>query len=287
MSRHRRRSALVNCPSARRRNFSKIRPRRHTPEALRMMHLTWRDARLINSLGVGNKAKRLTTQVAADLRCCNDRGPLCRFPARSGQMRREHQVWSLEDSRTRWRRFGIVDVERGGPQLAGIEGITECVLVEETAACGVDQHGTVRETGNLIAADQVAGLGRQSRMQAQYLGPRQEIVERYGRGANSRDICRVDIGIGYDHFCPERPQHMSNSAPNSTEAEESDRLSFQLRTGLRIGVEIPAPDAADEILVPLGQPSHRRQEQPDSVLGRGGGIASRGVTDGNTALGGG
>src|SRR5215213_8933684 len=126
------------------------------------------------------------------------------------------------------------------------------MLVEEATTRGVDDHGAIREVGDFVTADQVARLGSEPGVQAEHLGPRQQVGEGDGRGADGLDFYWIDVRIGNEHYRPKRPQHAGHPAANRPEPNKSNSLSFKLRPGLMVRIEVTAPDTTDEILVPLG-----------------------------------
>ena len=126
------------------------------------------------------------------------------------------------------------------------------MLVEEATTRGVDDHGAIREAGDFVTADQVARLGSEPGVQAEHLGPRQQVGEGDGRGAGGLDFDWIDVRIGDEHLRPKRPQHAGHPAANRAETDKSGSLSFELRPGLTVRIEVTAPDTSDEIFVPLG-----------------------------------
>ncbi len=61
-------------------------------------------------------------------------------------------------------------------------------MVKEATTRGVDDDGAVREAGDLVTADQVARFRGEPGVQAEHLGPRQQVGEGDGRGADGLDF---------------------------------------------------------------------------------------------------
>ena len=60
-------------------------------------------------------------------------------------------------------RLSWIDVERRATEMAGMQGGDQRLGVEDLRAADVDDHGALRQRGNLRRSDQPQGLRRQRR----------------------------------------------------------------------------------------------------------------------------
>jgi len=242
---------------------------------------------LPHPLRVRHVAEGLAPGVAADLSGGDQGGALGGFAARAGDMGGEDEVRRPEEAGVRRRWLGVVDVEGGGAEVAAVEGVAQRVGVEEAAAGAVDDDGAAGQTSDLVATEEVLGLGGQAGVQADRPDAGEEVVEGDKLGADGRDHCRIDIRIGNENLSAEGVEDAGDAAPDRAEANETDGFAFQLLTGRLVSVKIATPDAVLEVPVAVGDVTQRGEEEADGVLGGGSGVAAGGVADGDAAGGGG
>ncbi len=102
-----------------------------------------------------------------DLLGDDDAGAVLRLSRRGGEMRRDDDVVELEQ-RARVR-LGREDVERRACDLAALERLEQRVLVDELAACGVDEAHAVAHTRERGRVDRPARLVAQRQVEREEL----------------------------------------------------------------------------------------------------------------------
>ena len=98
--------------------------------------------------------------------CLGGRGP---------EVRRQHQVRGAAQRVVGRHRLRRIDVDRGSGEVTGCERIGEGGLVDDPAACDVEDEGARLRRLQLRAPEQVARLRRQRRVDGDDVGPMEEL----------------------------------------------------------------------------------------------------------------
>ena len=122
---------------------------------------------------VGNSAEQ--QEIAHLLRDLNGDIDL-RFIGRGTEVGRRNEVGSAEQRRI-LRRLGLEHVERGTGDLAAIEPVLQRSFVDETTARAVDDPHALFRLREILAAENVACLVGQRRVQSDEIRPLQQLVE--------------------------------------------------------------------------------------------------------------
>ena len=142
-------------------------------------------------------------------------------------MGRDQQVIQREQRMVRWRlRLGH-DVEARAPDLTRFQGIVQGVLVDKRAARRVDQEGLGLHHRQLGAADRVARLVVQRRVQGHEVRLLQESRQVDHPGARLRGGLRRHVGIEGQHLEPERQGLRADGSAYPAEPDHAQRLAAE------------------------------------------------------------
>ena len=197
-----------------------------------------------------------------------------RFIGRRTQMRGADEVGRAEQGRFLGR-FGLEHVQRGARDMARIERVLERGLVDQPAACAVDDTHALLGLGQIFAAQYVAGLVGQRRVQRDEVGLRQQ---------------RVEIGLFHAHF---------DGAFRRQERVKGDDLHFQAQRAAgddradiaradqaqRLAGDFHAheavfrPQALLGLRIGFGNLARQREDQRDGMFSGGDRVAERRVHD--------
>ena len=179
-------------------------------------------------------------------------------------MRRDDHVVELQQ-RARVR-LAREHVERGARELAAPECLDERLLVDQLAACSVDESRPVAHAGERVPVHDPARLRAERQVQRQELGFLEHVAHRLRALDPELAVALLrDERVVRDDAHPETARPAGDLLTDPPEAEHAERLAGELDPApLRA-----LPAALLECGVRLRDVPRERDEQPDGVL-RGG-----------------
>ncbi len=196
-------------------------------------------------------------------------------------MGRGHDVLELEQRRVGARLLGE-DVETGGGDPAGLEGVVERLLVHDPAAGGVDQDQRGPRERELVGTDQADGLRRLGQVDADEVGLGHQLLEADHPHAHLGGAAGLDVGVVGDHVHAERGQPLRDEYADAPEADDAERLLVELDAGVPAALPLPPRQGR------MGRTDVARggQHQCDGELGGTDDVGGRRVDDEYAVLGG-
>ena len=179
--------------------------------------------------------------------------------------------------------LGREDVESGSADLAGVDGVGQCLLVDQTTAGGVDDDDTLLGAGELLGADETEGLGRLGQVHGDEVGALEELVEADQLDAELSGPGRRNVGVVRDDVGLEGGQTCGDQLADAAEADDADGLVEDLDTVERRTL----PGLLAQGGVGGRDLARRRHQQRDGVLGGGVDVGGRRVDDHDATGGGG
>ena len=151
-----------------------------------------------------------TAVVIFEQRVAHGDGDLARnlslgFEGRGAQVRREHEVGRSAERAVDRKRFRLVYVQPGCPQLSGRESVRQGGLVDEPAARRVDEDHARPHRRDLIATDDPAVLVGERDVQGDRVACAEHRIEIDEFDAQVVGTLVVHERIVSDHAHPERP----------------------------------------------------------------------------------
>ena len=198
------------------------------------------------------------------------------------QVRGHDGVGELEE-----RRVGaglrVEHVERGGPDLAGLEGVDERVLDDEAAAGGVDDHDAVLRAGQTVGVEETGGLLGLGQVHRDDVRARDQLVDVHELDAELRGTGGRQVRVVGDEVGLESGQTLRHELADTAEAHDADGLAEQLNA-----VEGTAlPRVLTQRRVGGRDLAAGGHEQRNGVLGGGVDVGGGRVDHHDAALGGG
>ena len=192
----------------------------------------------------------------------------------AGDVRRDQQAWRPPEPALRRRRFDGRHIDRGGIEVAALQGVDQCVFVDQFAAGHVDEDCTSFHSRDCGGVDDAAGLGRERRTEKEDVGLREDGGEGL-RATEPFDSGRLADGkvVGGNDPHAEGREHLHQPTAHASQAHDADRRVGQVAGG-----------ASDKLLPLLllqkqGNPSRAGDGQPKAVLGHLVGEHPRGARD--------
>ena len=139
-----------------------------------------------------------------------------------GGVRGEDQVGGVAQRRVRRQRLGFEHVERGAGNRPRRQRLGQCGGIDQGTACGVDDHRAGLHPRQPLGIDEVHGLRRGRRMQADDIGAGNKRFGRHALRAQGLGRCLIERRIGDDEAKAGRRQALQHRAADLTEAEEAD-----------------------------------------------------------------
>ena len=177
-------------------------------------------------------------------------------------MRRHHHLWQLEQ-RTVGARLGGEHVEPSTADVSAGDGVGERLLVDQSAAGGVDDDHSGLGLGQCLFADQprrLLGLGQVDRDE---VGAPQELVERQQFDAQLRGAGLRHVRVVGGDVRAERGEPLSHQLSDAAETHHPDGLAEDLGARERR----PLPGVRAQRGVGGGNLACGRQQQRQRVLG--------------------
>jgi hypothetical protein len=157
--------------------------------------------------------------------------------------------------------------------MLGIQGIDQRLLVDQAAACAIDDAHALLHLGQRGRVDQVFGFLGQGRMQRNKIGALEQFVEVYFLDADVLGAFRRQKRIVRDHFHAQTERAVGDDRADVAAADYAQRLGGDL-------------DPHEAVLLPLAglgggiglrNFARQRQHQGDGVFGGGDRVAERRV----------
>ena len=190
-------------------------------------------------------------------------------------MRREHHLVHPEQRRV-GRGLDREDVERGAGQPAVLERLRERVLVDDAAARGVHEPGTLLHHRELVLPDQPPRVRGAREVDRDEVGLHQERLERrHHVYAQLLGSLAGDVRVERDHAHPEGLGPRGDERPDPAEPDQAEGLARELHALPPILV----PTSGVELAVRLGDVPSLREEQRHRVLRRADRVRLRRVHD--------
>ena len=175
------------------------------------------------------------------------------------------------------------DVEAGGRDLPGLEGVEEGGLVDDPAAGGVDEHQALLGRGELVGADQAHRLGGLGQVDAHEVGLGEQGVEVDEADAHLRGAAGLHVGVVRDDLHPEGAEPLRDEHADAAEADDPDGLLVELDAGVLRALPLAVAQRRVGRADVAGGGEHER----DGELGGADDVGRRGVDDHHAGLGGG
>ena len=135
------------------------------------------------------------------------------------------------------------DVQTGGVDLAGVEGVCQGLLVHERAARVVQQYDPVLHPGDVLTAYDAARGWEERTVQGYDVGARKQLVELDVVGYLAARVGRT-AARGEDVHT-QRLRNAAGLLPDAAEADDAHRLAVQLYERVipiaPVGAALPAP----------------------------------------------
>lgn len=189
-------------------------------------------------------------------------------------MRREQRVRCVEQRRA-GRGLLLEHVDPGPAQVAGRERLGDGRLIDHPAPGDVEHDRTRLELGDRIAPDEPARRARQRDVDRHDVGPREQRLEIDQLHAVVGRLLHADEGIDAQDDHLHRPSAHGDRLADLAEPDDAEGPTAQLEPG-ELG---PLPLAPSDGGIGRGGPAGDAIEQRERVLGRGDGVARRGVDD--------
>ena len=174
-------------------------------------------------------------------------------------------------------------VEGGAGDLPRAHGFEQVVLVDDAATGRVHEAHAVLHGSELLAGDHAAGGGGQGGVHADEVALGVEAADLDGFGAEGADALDRDERVIGDDVHLEGEGATGHLGTDRAEADEAEGAAAKLGAH-KVAA---APLAAAQGTVGAGDVASKGDEQGESVLGGGDGVAARRVHDHDAALGGG
>ncbi len=142
-------------------------------------------------------------------------------------MGEQHDVLEPEQRRVH-DRLTLVDVEAGSRDRPLGERDRECLLVDDRAACRVDEEGRRLHACERLGVDQPARLGRERTVQRDDVGAREQLLERQIARAElrlDRLVGAAAAAVGDLHA--EGGAAAGDGASDLAEADDAEQLPLQ------------------------------------------------------------
>src|SRR5918999_5477361 len=179
--------------------------------------------------------------------------------------------------------LGDVDVDARAADVAAAHGLGQRVLVDETAAGGIDDEHALLGDGELVLADETQRVRGLRQMDRDHIGPAQQVLAVGELDAQLGGAGRGDVRVVGDQVDAERGEPLGDELADLAETDDADGLAVQL-------------DARERTALPLALPQGRvgrrdvprgGEQQRDRVLGGGDDVGRGRVDDHDAARGGG
>ena len=168
------------------------------------------------------------------------------------------------------------------PTWPGAHGLGQGVLVDETAARGVDDDHARLGERELVLADEPDGLRGLGQVDGDQVGAGEQLVEREQLDAELRGAGGRDVGVVGDELDAERGEPLRHQLADLAEPDDAHGLAGQLDTGEARALPLALAQArVGGRDVPGG-----RQQQGDGVLGGAHDVGGGRVDDHHAAGGG-
>jgi hypothetical protein len=165
--------------------------------------------------------------------------------------------------------------------VAGVEPRLQRRLVDQPAACAVDDAHALLRLGQVLRRQDVAGLVSQWRVQRDEIGTGQQLIELDLLDAEFDAALGREEGIIGDHLHLQAARPLGDDRADIARPDQPQRLGRELHA--HEAVLLPLARLGGR--VGLGQLAGKREHQRDGVLGGGDGIAERRVHHHHTLRG--
>src|SRR5699024_7288087 len=176
--------------------------------------------------------------------------------------------------------LGVVDIETGTTDVAGLDRIRQCLLIDEATAGRVDDDLALLGLGQELGVEHAGGLLGLGQVDGNEVGATHQFFQLHELYAELCGTCRVGVGIVGDDGGLESSEALSEQLSDVAEADDADGLAEDLHTveGGALPLAVTQGGVSGRDLASGGQ------QQGDGVLTCGVDVGGRGVGDHDASL---
>src|SRR5699024_4464350 len=126
--------------------------------------------------------------------------------------------------------LGVVDIETGTTDVAGLDRIRQCLLIDEATAGRVDDDLALLGLGQELGVEHAGGLLGLGQVDGNEVGATHQFFQLHELYAELCGTCRVGVGIVGDDGGLESSEALSEQLSDVAEADDADGLAEDLHT---------------------------------------------------------
>ena len=144
-------------------------------------------------------------------------------PDRAGDMGGQQHIRQIVKRRIGGQDLWLCHIDHGRDP-PGNQFASQRRMIDQTAACGIDQRAAVAQQRQPPRINHVARRVECRGMQRQRIGPANHVIQRHVADTQRRCFCHRKIGIMHQHRQIERPQQVYHPPTYARQADDSDGL---------------------------------------------------------------
>ena len=189
-------------------------------------------------------------------------GPVLRLRCRGAQVRRHHRLRQIEQRAVR-ARLGGEHVQTGAAHVTAGDRVSQCLLVDQPAAGGVDDDHAGLGLGQCLRTQQSGGLLGLGQVHRDEVGPGQYVVQWQQFDAELRGAGGRNVGVVGDDVGAECGQSRRDQLADAAQTHHAHGLAVDLGAVERRTL----PGVLAQAGVGGRDLTRRRQHERDGVLG--------------------